>query len=242
MNASFIRERQRYSTVVTAGPLSTHHMILFAVPVWKNIFSSAGTLRIKNELLPVMPKGWADKEVHKHCFYDDIANNLSGFFEHPSTRLARSPLPNPVLKPAEGVSLNRWGWRHFNNSRLAQNGIIWALSVFTSMTRRSIFRAALLCDRLGRRQPDETLTSARSLWSDKWEMCHSNMNALRRKHLAFSDSGSSPADVWLWVLHCCALCYWPVTSDRLSSVRDLFVTAKSMNNVLATAIMPLNVQ
>lgn len=56
MNASFIRERQRYSTVVTAGPLSTHHMILLAIPVWKNIFSSAGRVRTENELLPVMPK------------------------------------------------------------------------------------------------------------------------------------------------------------------------------------------
>lgn len=42
MNASFIRERQWYGAVVTAGPLSTHHMILFATPVWKNISSSSG--------------------------------------------------------------------------------------------------------------------------------------------------------------------------------------------------------
>lgn len=36
MNASFIRERQWYSAVVTAGPLRTH-LILFAIPMWKNI-------------------------------------------------------------------------------------------------------------------------------------------------------------------------------------------------------------
>lgn len=66
MNASFIRERQRYTSVVTAGPLSTHHIILFAIPVWKNIFSSAGRLKIKNDLRPVMPKISADKEVHKN--------------------------------------------------------------------------------------------------------------------------------------------------------------------------------
>lgn len=61
------------------------------------------------------------------------------------------------------------------------------------MTRRSIFRAAFFSDRLLRRQPDETLTLARSLWSDKWEMCRPNTKALRRKHLAFSNTGSSPA-------------------------------------------------
>lgn len=51
MNASFIRERQWYSTLVTAGPLSTHHVVLLAVPGsaarvktryelwWGNVFS-----------------------------------------------------------------------------------------------------------------------------------------------------------------------------------------------------------
>lgn len=57
MNASFIRERQRYSTVVTAGPLSTH-MILFAISMWKNIFSSAGRARTKNELPTAKNLSW----------------------------------------------------------------------------------------------------------------------------------------------------------------------------------------
>lgn len=61
------------------------------------------------------------------------------------------------------------------------------------MTRRSIFRAAFFSDRLLRRQPDETLTLMRSLWSDKWETCRPNTKALRRKHFAFWNTGSSPA-------------------------------------------------
>lgn len=131
-------------------------MILFAVPAWKNIFSSAGRLRMKNELLPVMPKIWADKEANKHCVCDEISNTPN-LFVHPSPQAARQHLP-PLSQPAEGVPLNRLRWRHFNNSHLAQNGIIWVLSGFTSMTWRSIFRAAFFSDRLRRRQPDETLT------------------------------------------------------------------------------------
>lgn len=64
MNASFIRERQQYSSFVTAGPLSSHHMILFAIPVWKNIFSSAGRARTRNDPPPVMQKICADNKVH----------------------------------------------------------------------------------------------------------------------------------------------------------------------------------
>lgn len=121
-----------------------------------------------------MPKIWTDKEVHKHlslCVKISNTPNLSQLFVH------TSPL-----------SPNRSGWQHFKNSNLAQYGMVY-LSM--SMTRCSIFRAVFFTDRLRRRKPDETLTSARSLWSDKWAMWRPNMNALRRKHLAFSNT--SPA-------------------------------------------------
>lgn len=80
------------------------------------------------------------------------------------------------------------GWRFFNDRRLAQDHIIWSLSLFVSMTHCPIFRATFSPPNISaerHRQSDETLTPARSLWSDKWEMWRPNMNALRRKHFTF---------------------------------------------------------
>lgn len=169
MNTSFIRERQWYNTVVTAGPLSTHHMILFAILMWKNIFSSAGWVRTQDELLPAMPKISTDKEVHTISHLPFLAANWRC-------------LPS--------------GW-HFNNRNLAQCSIIWALSFCASMTRRPILSTAFLSHHACQRQPDETLTLTCSHWSDKWEMCCPNMNALRRKCFSFLKIGKPVKGRWI---------------------------------------------
>lgn len=79
MNASFIRERQRYKTVVTAGPLSTHHMILFATPLWKKKTFSAlqGCRKIRHKLLVVWPKTCLDMEIHQYWLLEFGTDTLT---------------------------------------------------------------------------------------------------------------------------------------------------------------------
>lgn len=121
MNASFIRERQRYSTVVTAGPLSTH-MILFAISMWKNIFSSAGRARTKNELPTAKNLSWQGSAyISSVCGEIPNTPKVSKLFMHLASGYSLThhhpPPPTPRLPSRSQLKVPLS--RRFNNSHLA---------------------------------------------------------------------------------------------------------------------------
>lgn len=116
MNASFIRERLWYSTFVTAGPLGTHHMILFAIPMWKNTFSSAGW----------QGKAWTDIMSWKHL-------KLSKYFDTPPKPQESHPFPTCIT-----LKVPECHGRITTKSILAPNDI----SRLSSWGQPPIYRAA----------------------------------------------------------------------------------------------------
>lgn len=200
MNASFIRERQWYSSVVTAGPLSTHHMILFAMTVWKRNLQ----LRVRNrdELLPMMLKiqGSASSTLNlskRWTSQQPFTLPHRWGCDH-TTITPPLPLPPPPLLQASWRCLPSWDGSILITAiwhRMASSGLCLSLWAWHSVLFLVPHFSPIVCSKCWR-QPDGALTPTRSLWSDKWEMCCPNMNALRCKHFAFLNTRSSPARWW----------------------------------------------